>query len=62
VSEENAASKHDASTRDTNEGDTARGRAVRDLLDDHLLFVFIFLIVLLSIFSYVIGLANVKIH
>ena len=38
--------------------ETARGGGVLDVLDDHVLFVFIVLIVLLSIMSYVIGLAS----
>jgi hypothetical protein len=46
-----------ASARSARERETARG--VLDVLDDHILLVFVVLIVLLSMFSYVIGLANV---
>jgi|HubBroStandDraft_6_1064221.scaffolds.fasta_scaffold31377_6 hypothetical protein len=52
-------SGQNASARSTKERETARGGGVLEILDDHVLLVFIVLIVLLSMFSYVIGLANV---
>jgi hypothetical protein len=47
------------SAPNTKEREAVRRGGVLEVLDDHVLFVFIVLIVLLSIFSYVIGLANV---
>ena len=52
-------SGQNVSARSTKERETARGGGVLKVLDDHVLFVFIVLIVLLSVFSYVIGLVNV---
>jgi hypothetical protein len=51
-------SGQNASARNLQEREIERGGGVLEVLDDHVLFVFIVLIVLLSILSYVIGLAS----